>query len=265
MKVKKKLHLSQTMDILFINLAIFALVFIWTRVKTKFWTSLFMSTISTMCVWAILKIRSNKKKAGQLEPSLVTHMQECINQLMLNLPSQTLDFFVQLLQKKLENVTKHEQCILVKHNEITTAVFNFILPGKLTEEQLCSCFCVANSLSAQKILILSAHGQTIQTKTLAAHLPLLKVDIYKDTQVYNMMRAFNHYPTIILKLKQSVTPNKLTLIKSAVAPKNAKRYLILSFVFIIYAYFFGNATYYLVFACIAICFSIACRLKLVEN
>ena len=249
----------------FIHFAVFAFCFVLCRYNhLKLWTSLYISSLCTLCCFAILKIRSNTKKIGQLNPSQLTHMQECINQLMLNLKDSNLEFFRDVLSSKFEDTKVVDDCIVINHNTITTAVFLEINPDKLSETQICKNFAIANNLNASQMLILTSTGETQNIKNLISHLPNIETTIYNDIQTYKMLKAFEKFPDINIKLKKAAKISKLSLLSLALNPKNSKRYLILSFVFIVYSYFFGNTSYYLVFACIALGLSLACKFRLVK-
>ena len=265
MKPFSNFSLSKCLDMFFANFAVFAISFIWARYsQIKLLDSIYIACLATLCTYSILKIRSNNKKIGQLNKSQVAHMQECMNQLMLNLAQDNLEYFYKVFLKKFEDTTMTDDCILIRHNGVSTAIFVEINPDKLTETQVCKCFATANSKTVDKMLILTSTGETQNIKNLVSHLPNLSATIYNDIQVYKMLKAFGSFPDIQLKLKKATKISKLSLIAMAMAPKNAKRYLILSFVFIAYSYFFASTTYYLAFALVALGLALTCKLKLIK-
>ncbi|MCL1945238.1 MAG: hypothetical protein FWF56_05505 [Firmicutes bacterium] len=261
MKLTKSFSLSKSIDFFFANLAVFCISFIWARYcKIQLWTSIYISTLATLCVYSIVKLKNKSKKIGQLNQDQISHMQECINQLMLNMPQVNLDFFEKVFLKKFENTIIVDDFVSIKHNGISTVVFLSINPEYLSETQLCQFFAKANNIGADKMLILTSSGESSNIKKLISHLPDIEIDIYNDTQTYKMLKAFGTFPDINTKLKKATKISKLSMIALALSPKNAKKYLMLSFVFIVYSYFFGNPTYYLTFAGIALILALACKL-----
>ncbi|MDR1138517.1 MAG: hypothetical protein LBK70_01430 [Clostridiales bacterium] len=259
----KNWSLPKVVDGLFANLAIFAISWVWARSnKSSLIVATYIACLSTLCVWAIFKLRSNTKRVDSLNRAQLSHMQECINQLMLNLPQDNLDFFNKILSKKFDTVTQYEDCLIVRHNGVSTSVFVNINPGKITETEICKCFARSNNMSLDKMLILTANGLTPSGKQLISHLPNINTTIYNDVDVYKMLMAFGTYPDIQVKLKKATKISKLNIITIALNPKNAKKYLILSFVFVIYSYFFGNPVYYLIFASIALTLALFSKFNL---
>jgi hypothetical protein len=261
----KNWSFARGIDSFFANLAVFAIGFVWARShRASLSISLYIACFGTLCCWAIFRLRDREKRTNQLTKTQQLHMQECINQLMLNLPETNLDFFEKVLTAKFGTVDRLEDCLVVRHNGVATAVFVAIHPNKLSETEVCKCFGRSNSMHLDKMLILTAHGNTPSGKQLVAHLPDIKTTIYNDVDVYKMLTAFGTYPDINIKLKKAAKISKVNLLTIALSPKNTVKYLMLSFVFVLYSYFFGGTVYYLVFASIALALALASKLNIAQ-
>jgi hypothetical protein len=175
--------------------------------------------------------------------------EQIMNQLCLNTSAQNLEFFDKLLSER-HDVTVQKSCLTIKKDNQIIAVFLRFSTSKLMPHNIIDAIKDSKEFDAKKILIL-CNGANSNAYYLAACIEGIKVTILDDKAAYELMKKYNMYPEINLKINKFPKSIKLKeLAAIALSRKRVKGYFFASLLLLFSSFFVRYYIYYRVAATI---------------
>lgn len=211
-----------------------------------------MALLYTAIIMAILIIILDlifKKDKGKETQKDKIKREQIFNQLCFNTTTQNLEFFAKLLSARYE-VTTQKSCLTIKKGDEVLAVFLKFSTSKLTPNNIIDAIKDSKDLGTKKILIM-CNGANNNAYNFAACIDGFDIVVLDDKAVYNLMKKYNMYPEITLKVNKFPKSLKLKEIASiALSRKRVKGYFFASMLLLLSSLFVRYYIYYRIAATI---------------
>ncbi|NLC17209.1 MAG: hypothetical protein GX756_04945 [Clostridiales bacterium] len=241
--------ISRFLDYLFARCLAALIIFIWIKYYAKSWSLSILYTAIVMAVLIIVFDIIFKKDKPKESATDKAKKEQIMNQLCLNTAAQNLEFFGKLLSIQYD-VTAQKSCLIIKKDNLNMAVFLKFSTSKLAPNNIIDAIKDSKEFYAKKILIL-CNGANANAYSFAACIDGVQITILDDNAVYELMKRYNMYPEINLKINKFPKSLKLKeLAAIALSRKRVKGYFLGSLLLLFSSFFVRYYIYYRIAATI---------------
>ncbi len=236
--------ISKFFDYVFARALAALIIFIWIKYYNDnltlsiIYTSVIM--VSLIIIFDVVFGKKLKRKSSQTDK---TKKEEIMNQLCLNTSTQNIDFFNKMLSKR-HAVRVDKNCLIIEKGEDKLLIFIKFGTSKLAPNNIVDIIKDGKDLGSKKILIL-CNGANTLAYSFAASIEGLDIIIYDDKKVYELMKDYDAYPEINLKIKNNLKRFKFKeLCAIALSRKRVKGYFFSSLLLLFSSFFVAYSIYY---------------------
>lgn len=251
--------MKKSMIINFIDsLAMFTLIFILAFVLIGYAAKGSVATVAaaltaSLAVTAILLNRGKSKKNA-----IDSGIKAVLDQFTYNDESFHYKTVKNALAKRY-NVTDKKKFLLVNG----TAVFVELYPDKLTSSRLSRLYGTART-KADRIVILTQSGATIDAIKLTDTLPKPRIDVFDGEKTYKLLKWLDSLPEVKVVVKKEKSRFG-DVIKAALSPPRARHYFTTALLLIVWSLVFPRSIYYIVAASVLIALGVMSLIDVVER
>lgn len=240
--------ISRFFDYIFARFLAALIIFIWIKYYTNNLTlSVIYSSVIMLCLIIIFDVVFAKKLKRKNSQTDKKHREQIMNQLCLNSNSSNLDFFNKMLSTR-HTLKAEKNCLIIGEKELF--VFLKFTTAKLAPNNIADIIKDAKDFGAKKILIL-CNGASPLAYSFAASIEGMDIIIYDEKKVYELMKKYEIYPEIDIKITNYAKKYKLKeLAAFALSRKRVKGYFFASLFLLFSSFFVAYAVYYRIAATI---------------
>ncbi|HEY8418862.1 MAG TPA: hypothetical protein VIL03_00255 [Clostridia bacterium] len=235
--------ISRFLDYVFARFLAGLIVFIWIKYYVESWFLAWLYTAITMAILIIifdLMLKKGKKTETVKDK---VKKEQIMNQLCFNSMAQNLEFFEKMLSARYE-VQNKKNCLIIKKDDKSLAVFLKFSNSKLAPNNIIDVVKESKELDIKKILIL-CNGANNNAYSFAACLDGYDISILDDKAVYDLMKKYDTFPEINLKVNKFPKNLQLKEIAAiALSRKRVKGYFFASMLLLFSSFFVKYAIYY---------------------
>lgn len=242
--------ISRIFDYIFARALAALIIFVWIKYYIESLTKAIIFTsviiVSMIIIFDVVFAKKFKLKNQETEKD---KKEQIMNQLCLNSNSANINFFNKMLSTR-HPVKTEKNCLIIQKGEDKLAVFMKFSTSKLAPNNVADIIKDAKDLGVKKLLILS-NGANPLAYSFAASIIGLDIIIYDDKKVYELMKKYDMYPEIDLKISKYPKKYKLREIAAiALSKKRVKGYFFSSLLLLFSSFFVAYSIYYRIIATI---------------
>lgn len=242
--------ISRIFDYIFARALATLIIFIWMKYYIDDLTlSIIYTSVIMVCLIIIFDVVFSKKlKRNSLETDK-KHKEPIMNQLCLNSNSVNLDFFNKMLSTR-HAVRVEKTCLIIEKGNEKLPVYLKFTTTKLAPNNIVDIIKDGKDFGAKKILIL-CNGANTLAYSFAASIEGMDIIIYDDKKVYELMKKYDIFPEINIKITKYAKKYKLKEMAAiALSKKRVKGYFLSSLLLLFSSFFVAYAIYYRIAATI---------------
>ena len=236
--------LSRIFDYVFARVLAMLIIFIWMKYYIDDLTlSIIYTSVIMVCLIVIFDVVFAKKLKRTNSETDKNRKEQIFNQLCLNSNSANLDFFNKMLSTR-HAVRTEKTCLIIEKGEEKLPVFFKFATIKLAPNNIVDIIKDGKDFGAKKILVL-CNGANTLAYSFAASIEGIEIIIYDDKKVYELMKKYDIYPEINIKIAKYAKKYKLKeLAAIALSKKRVKGYFFSSLLLLFSSFFVAYALYY---------------------
>jgi hypothetical protein len=235
--------IARFLDYVFARFLAALIIFIWIKYYIDSWFFAWLYTAIAMAVLIIvfdLMLKKGKKTETVKDK---IKKEQIMNQLCFNTAAQNLEFFEKMLSGSYE-VENKNSCLVLKKDDKSMAVFLRFSTSKLAPNNIIEVVKESKELDINKIIIL-CNGANTGAYSFAACLDGFDITILDDKAVYELMKKYQTFPEINLKINKFPKNLQLKEIAAiALSRKRVKGYFFASILLLFSSFFVKYAVYY---------------------